>query len=220
MIEANNPSLKSWINVKADSDFPIQNLPFGVFKEGNNLPRVGSIVGEKVIDLHALMELGYLDNLNLPQGIFEQSELNPFIALGKSITNTVRNKLSEIFCDDNPLLRDNPKDQEHILHQEGSVSMLMPIKVGDYTDFYSSEQHAYNVGCMFRNPENALLPNWKHLPVGYHGRASSIVVSGTPIHRPKGQMMKRGAVSPEFGPTQKLDFGLEMAFILAILDMI
>ena len=87
----------------------------------------------------------------------------------------------------------------------------MPIKVGDYTDFYSSEQHAYNVGCMFRNPENALLPNWKHLPVGYHGRASSIVVSGTPIHRPKGQMMKRGAVSPEFGPTQKLDFELEMA---------
>ena len=125
MIEANDPSLKSWINVKADSDFPIQNLPFGVFKEGNNLPRVGSIVGEKVIDLHALMELGYLDNLNLPQGIFEQSELNPFIALGKSITNTVRNKLSEIFCDDNPLLRDNPKDQEHILHQEGHLRTFL-----------------------------------------------------------------------------------------------
>ena len=213
MIEANNPNLKSWIDVKADSDFPIQNLPFGIYRHGGDSPKAATIIGNQVINLDALHELGFFSNMNLPSGIFRHTTLNGFIALGKQVTNVVRDRLSEIFTENNSELRDNPEAKAAILIDYNEVEMLMPIRVGDYTDFYSSEQHATNVGTMFRDPDNALLPNWKHMPVGYHGRSSSIVVSGTDITRPKGQTMDPEATKPSFGPTRRLDFELEMAFI-------
>lgn len=214
MIEANNPDLKSWIPVKADSDFPIQNLPFGIFKNlTNSTPRAATIIGETVIDLSALHHFGFFSRLDLPERIFEHVTLNEFISLGKATTRAVRDRLSEIFAHDNNELRDLPEAREKILSPVSGASMLMPVKVGDYTDFYSSEQHATNVGTMFRDPDNALLPNWKHIPVGYHGRASSIVISGTEIHRPKGQTKDPEASVPDFGPSKRVDFELEMAFI-------
>lgn len=213
MIEANNPKLKSWIDVKTDSDFPIQNLPFGLYKFGDHSTHVASIIGDQLIDLAVLHRLGYFRGINLPEGIFTQDSLNPFIGLGKGITNSVRSRLSSIFQHDNAELRDAAQDRNEALKDYSHVVMLLPVKIGDYTDFYSSEQHAFNVGSMFRDPANALLPNWKHLPVGYHGRASSIVVSGEPIHRPQGQIKEATWSVPEFSASRKLDFELEMAFI-------
>ncbi|WP_421871370.1 fumarylacetoacetase [Marinoscillum sp.] len=213
MIAANNPKLTSWIAVPADSDFPIQNLPFGIIKKGDNTPKAASIIGDQVINLDALHQLGYFSSITLPEGIFNHHTLNGFIALGKSTTNAVRERLSEIFQKDNAELRDNAEGKSSVLTPVGEVDLLMPVHVGDYTDFYSSEQHATNVGTMFRDPDNALLPNWKHIPVGYHGRASSIVVSGTDLRRPKGQTMEPEASKPSFGPTKRLDFELEMAFV-------
>ena len=214
MIEANNPSLKSWIHVKADSDFPIQNLPFGVFKRDQDSPKVASIIGDHVINLHVLMQEGFFEGIELPSDVFDQNYLNPFIATGKEKTNAVRERLSELLRLENQELQTKNDLKEKVFIPVAEVEMLLPVKVGDYTDFYSSEQHAFNVGSMFRDPENALLPNWKHIPVGYHGRASSIVVSGTEIHRPKGQTKSKEQPSPVFGPTKRLDFELEMAFIV------
>ena len=213
MIEANNPNLTSWIKVKADSDFPIQNLPFGIYREGSDSPKAATIIGDQVVNLDALQKLGFFSKMDLPSGIFAHTTLNGFIALGKPVTNAIRNRLSEIFRDGNAELRDNQEAKEAVLIDSDAVEMLMPVRVGDYTDFYSSEQHATNVGTMFRDPDNALLPNWKHIPVGSHGRASSIVVSGTDVTRPKGQTMEPEANKPSFGPTKRLDFELEMAFI-------
>ncbi len=214
MIEANNPRLKSWIAVKEGSDFPIQNLPFGVFRKGDYTPRVASAIGEYVIDLHALRGYGFFDELELHQDVFNQSSLNDFIALGKEVTTKVRERISKLLQVDTPELRDHVDARETVLILQSEVEMLLPIKVGDYTDFYSSEYHARNVGAMFRNPERALLPNWKHMPIGYHGRAGSIVVSGTPIYRPNGQVKSKEEDTPSFGPTEKLDFELEMAFVV------
>lgn len=214
MIKANDPSLTTWIDVPEGSDFPLQNLPFGIFKTKKLSSRAASAIGSYVINLDALHKLRFFDGLALPQDVFEHSTLNFFIGLGKEITNAVRERLSTLFLSDNPELRDQEKDiHAQILIPMADVEMLMPVKVGDYTDFYSSEYHAYNVGVMFRDPENALLPNWKHLPVGYHGRASSIVISGTPIQRPKGQTKTPEQKTPVFGPSRRLDFELEMAFI-------
>ena len=212
-IKANNPSLLSWIDVPENSDFPIQNIPFGVFKTKHTQPRAATIIGNTVIDLSVLATFRLLDSCNLPNGIFNQSILNDFIALGKQKTREVRNRLSEIFEKDNAELQGNKKLCEKAFFPVQNVELLLPVRVGDYTDFYSSEQHAYNVGCMFRDPDNALLPNWKHIPVGYHGRASSIVVSGTDFHRPKGQMIPNDSEQPVFGACKLLDFELEMAFI-------
>lgn len=214
MNEANDPKLTTWAPMEKDSDFPIQNLPFGIFKHHDNSPKAASAIGSYVINLDALHKFRFFSDLDLPQDIFEHTTLNYFISLGKDTTNAVRSRLSELFRSDNPELRDQIKDiHNKILIPISEVKMLMPVKVGDYTDFYSSEYHAYNVGVMFRDPDNALLPNWKHLPVGYHGRASSIVISGTPIHRPKGQTKAPEEAAPVFGPTQRLDFELEMAFV-------
>lgn len=214
MIKANDPSLRSWISVNKNSDFPIQNLPFGIFKAGTQKPRVGVAIGDKVLDLAALNELGFLASLNIEATILENQYLNDLIALGKPVTNALRQRISDLLNTDNNELRDNSQAQEKVLHDMNRVEMLMPVKVGDYTDFYSSIDHATNVGKMFRDPANALLPNWKHLPVGYHGRASSIVVSGTPFHRPKGQTKAPDAEAPSFGPCKLLDFELETAFII------
>ena len=214
MIKANDPNLKSWVEVSENSDFPIQNLPFGIFKTQYLDPGAGVAIGDYVLDLVYLNNNGFFDEIGLPAGIFNQLYLNDFIALGKEQTRAVRNRISELLQEDNPELRDNKIAREMALISMEEAEMMMPVKVGDYTDFYSSEQHAYNVGCMFRDPDNALMPNWKHIPVGYHGRASSIVISGTDIVRPKGQQMHKGATDPVFGPCKLLDFELEMAFIV------
>ena len=206
MIEANNPLLKTWISVPAGSDFPIQNIPFGIANiNGTNV--AVSRIGNTVINLSKVFELDLFNGI-LNENLFNSDVLNPFLKKDKTTWRAVRNQLSIIFQDENykPTLAD-------ALHDLDEVSMQMPVKVGDYTDFYSSRQHAYNVGCMFRDPDNALLPNWLHIPVGYHGRASSIILSGQDIYRPKGQQMPVDATSPVFGPCKLLDFELEMAFI-------
>ncbi|GCC51579.1 fumarylacetoacetase [Chryseotalea sanaruensis] len=211
MIDANHPALKSWVEVPKGSDFPIQNLPFGIFKTKYLSAVAGVAIGNHVLDLVYLHENGYLDGLGLPSGIFNQKYLNDFFALGRKMISTVRNRVSELLRHDSDEL--NAAVREIALVPMNEVQMLMPVRIGNYTDFYSSEEHATNVGSMFRDPKNALLPNWKHLPVGYHGRASSIVVSGTDLHRPKGQVKPVDAELPVYCPSHKVDFELEVAFI-------
>ncbi|MEN8793709.1 MAG: fumarylacetoacetase, partial [Flavobacteriales bacterium] len=186
-IKANNPALKSWVEVPADSDFPIQNLPFGVFKKEGGTPRVGVAIGNQVLDLKALHSLGYLTRLQFTIEDFATDVLNTMMRHGKNGTRELRDRLSDLLNADNDELQKSEHHTEQVLHAQSEVEMLLPMHIGDYTDFYSSEQHAYNVGCLFRDPNNALLPNWKHIPVGYHGRSSSIVPSGLDFVRPKGQ---------------------------------
>ncbi len=212
-LKANDPHLKSWVEVPKGSDFPIQNLPFGIFKTKYLNPVAGVAIGNHVLDLVYLHENGFFEKLGLPQGLFNQKYLNDFLALGRKKGREVRERVSELLSHDNDELKSNKAASEIALIPMSEVQMGMPIRISNYTDFYSSEEHATNVGSMFRDPKNALLPNWKHLPVGYHGRASSIVVSGTPLHRPKGQVKPADAELPVFCPTQKLDFELEVAFI-------
>jgi len=212
-IKANNPNLSSWIDVKPESDFPIQNIPFGVFIDSKAMPHACSAIGEYVLDLQKLHELGYFSNIPLPVNVFARPYLNDFIALGKQTTGAIRDRISDLLNAANKELRDNANDREQVFKLQKEVSMMLPLRIGDYTDFYSSIDHATNVGKMFRDPENALLPNWKHLPVGYHGRASSICVSGHSFHRPKGQT-KPADGPPVFGPCKLLDFELETAFVI------
>ncbi|NRA13817.1 MAG: fumarylacetoacetase [Crocinitomicaceae bacterium] len=212
-MKANDPTLKSWVEVPANSDFPIQNIPFGIGFREDGAPRVVSRIGDMVIDLRALWILGYLENLPFVMEDFDSKTLNKMMEKGKEGTRELRNRLSTLFSLDNDDLSKKEHHIPQILLSIDEVTMLMPVKIGDYTDFYSSEQHAYNVGCMFRDPDNALLPNWKHIPVGYHGRASSIVVSGTDFHRPKGQQKIEEDQPPVFGPCRLFDFELEMGFI-------
>ncbi|MCB0578209.1 MAG: fumarylacetoacetase [Phaeodactylibacter sp.] len=213
MSRTNDPNLKSWVEVPPGSDFPIQNLPFGIFKTPGLTPRLCTAIGDYVADLQVLAEHGFFDDLGIDPRVFARPFLNDFIALGKAKTGAVRSRLSEIL-DDNLEDWDASQLADYFLHRQSEVQMLLPVRVGDYTDFYSSREHATNVGTMFRSKENALMPNWLHLPVGYHGRASSIIVSGTPVRRPKGQQMPDGAEKPVFGPSRLLDFELEMAFVI------
>jgi len=194
------------IDIPENSDFSIHNIPFGIFSTQDRSPRIGVAIGEHILDLAAVAELDVFD---FNTALLEKDTLNDFISLGKEITTRVRKKIQHWLKDDNSVLAGRPE----LFVKQSEAQMHMPVAVGDYTDFYSSLEHATNVGKMFRDPENALLPNWKHIPVGYHGRASSIIVSGQPIHRPKGQTMPNGADSPVFGPTKRLDFELEMGFI-------
>ncbi|MEQ6166454.1 fumarylacetoacetase [Ekhidna sp. MALMAid0563] len=210
-IAANNPKLKSWVDVPANSDFPIQNLPFGIFKK-EGIKRVGVAIGNKVLDLAGLHNHGLFDGMGLPEGIFDKEFLNDFMNLGKPTARKVRDRVSELLQEGNEELK-NHYALQSVLNDMDKIKMCLPVRVGDYTDFYSSEQHAFNVGSMFRDPDNALMPNWKHIPVGYHGRASSIIESGVPIHRPKGQQKPNEDEPPVFGPCKLLDFELEMAFI-------
>jgi len=212
-ITANNPNRKSWLKVDKNSDFPIQNIPFGVFLTKDDITTIGSRIGDFAIDLAALHQLGYFEGIPLTDDMFMQDTLNDFIADGRATWRLVRNRIADLFDKDNPKLRDNDKDRDVIIFAIDEIEMLLPVEIGDYTDFYSSREHATNVGSMFRDPENALLPNWLHLPVGYHGRSSSIVVSGTRIRRPMGQTLPQGATNPVFGPSKLLDFELEMGFI-------
>ena len=212
-MKANDPTLKSWVEVPANSDFPIQNLPFGIGSSADGDARVVSRIGDMVIDLRALWLLGYLEDLDFTMKDFDSTTLNEMMRKGKQGTRSLRNRLSDLFSSDNTEISANTEHIPQILLEIDTVTLLIPVRIGDYTDFYSSEQHAYNVGCMFRDPDNALMPNWKHLPVGYHGRASSIVVSGTPMHRPKGQQKINDDEPPVFGPCRLLDFELEMTFV-------
>ncbi|MBC7921070.1 MAG: fumarylacetoacetase [Ferruginibacter sp.] len=219
MYNPNDPALRSWVDVPPGSDFPVQNLPFGIFQHrtsaGQSTPRVGVAIGSYVLDLRVLGELGYLDDVKIPDPtVFDRPFLNDFIALGKPVTRAVRERISDLLRSDNPRLRDHYDHRGRVLIYQTEARLLMPVRVGDYTDFYSSIEHATNVGTMFRDPANALLPNWRHLPVGYHGRASSIVVSGTDIRRPNGQTKPPDAAVPVFGPSGQLDFELEMAFVV------
>lgn len=205
--------MSSWIDISANSDFSIENIPFGIYST-NNGPRAATRIGDTVVDLDVLHKAGLFSGLNLPEEVLNQSTLNDFIELGKPVTNATRARIQELFNADNGELRDNESLRVDALWNLNEVQMHMPVRVGDYTDFYSSREHATNVGIMFRDPANALLPNWLHIPVGYHGRASSIVVSGTPIHRPKGQTKADDADVPSFGPCRLLDFELEMGFVV------
>lgn len=213
-IKANNPGLKSWLKIEKDSNFPIQNIPFGIFKAKNHHPRVGIAIGNKVLDLFWLAQHEYFNGHEINTSIFENNYLNDFISLGKDTCRAIRNRISELLAEGDTELQGNKAAVESAFYSMEDVELLMPVKVGDYTDFYSSIDHATNVGTMFRDPANALLPNWKHLPVAYHGRASSITVSGIDFHRPKGQTKAADATAPSFGPTKQLDFELETAFII------
>jgi len=194
------------VDIPENSDFSIHNIPFGIFSTKDRSPRVGVAVGEHILDLAAVAELDVFD---FNTALLEKGTLNDFISLGKEITTRVRKKIQYWLKDDDSVLAGKPE----LLVKQSEAQMHMPVAVGDYTDFYSSLEHATNVGKMFRDPENALLPNWKHIPVGYHGRASSIIVSGQPIYRPKGQTKPKDAEGPVFGPTKRLDFELEMGFV-------
>ncbi|HEU0126757.1 MAG TPA: fumarylacetoacetase, partial [Flavobacterium sp.] len=173
-ITANDTSRKSWLEVPENSDFPIQNIPFGVFLTKENVVTVGTRIGDYAIDLGALQQLNYFEGIELTDDMFMQDTLNDFISDGKKTWRLVRNRIAEIFDETNPQLRDSTKHRDIVIFKIEDVEMQLPVLIGDYTDFYSSKEHATNVGKMFRDPENALLPNWLHIPVGYHGRSSTI----------------------------------------------
>jgi fumarylacetoacetase len=213
MIKANNPELKSWIEVQIGSDFPIQNIPFGVVKTADLTPFVATRIGDKVIDLKNLFQLGYLNNLGFELADFDNPYLNSLMKHGKIATRNLRNRLSELFDVNYLELQQNDAHVHEVLFEINDVEMCMPIQIGDYTDFYSSKEHATNVGMMFRDPANALLPNWLWIPVGYHGRASSVILSGQDIHRPKGQIKPVPTEDPIYAPSRQVDFELEMAFV-------
>ena len=206
--------MKSFINYPQNSDFSIHNIPFGVAVFNREYIACCTRIGDLVIDLATLYDYGFFDEIEgLNENVFEAYTLNEFIELGKPVTNAVRLKIQELLLEGSSLSHDE-KTIEECFYDLDKVQMMMPLHVQNYTDFYSSIEHATNVGKMFRDPANALLPNWKHLPVGYHGRASSIVVSGINFHRPKGQMKPADAEKPIFGASKQLDFELEMAFVL------
>lgn len=205
-----NPLSTSFIPVAANSDFPLQNLPYGVFcPPGETAGRVGVAIGEWILDLSVLEELGLISVPGAIGPIFAQAKLNPFMALGRAAWTAVRSQLTQLLGADEPRLRDDHAVHEIALHTQASSRMLLPVEIGDYTDFYSSRFHATNVGTMLRGADNALQENWLHLPVAYHGRASSVVLSGTDVYRPKGQ------TGPDkFGPCRALDYELETGFFV------
>ncbi|MDH3244174.1 MAG: fumarylacetoacetase, partial [Saprospiraceae bacterium] len=204
------PSMNTWKSIIKESEFSLQNLPFGIFSSNRRQPRVGVALGDEIIDLAALHDIGLLGDLEIKKSVLINSSLNDFIGLGRKATTKVRSILQQHLNDPKSELKDYPS----LFVQQSNAKMHLPVKIGDYTDFYSSIDHARNVGKLFRDPKNALLPNWRHLPVAYHGRSSSIIVSGEDIIRPKGQVKQDENLSPVFGPTQRLDFELEMGFII------
>jgi fumarylacetoacetase len=207
--------LRSFIEVSPDSHFPIQNLPYGIFRPHGEQPRAGVAIGEFVLDLGLLEERGFFRGLGLgPRPLFESASLNAFLALGRPGWRKMRETLQELLAAETKTLRDDKTLREQIFHRQSAVEMLLPARIGDYTDFYSSYHHAFNVGTMFRGPENALMPNWKWLPIAYHGRASSIVASGRDVRRPHGQIKPPEAERPIFSATRALDFELETAFFI------
>ncbi|MHC6152420.1 fumarylacetoacetase [Bradyrhizobium elkanii] len=213
MPHPNDPKLRSFIDVAPTSDFPIQNLPYGVFSSKDGLaPRVGVAIGDYVLDLWELEQDSRLDVGAL--GVFSQPSLNAFMALGPKVWSATRARISELLRSDHPELRDNRELRARALVPVADVRLHMPFAVSGYTDFYSSKEHATNVGVMFRGKDNALQPNWLHMPIGYNGRASTVVVSGTKVRRPRGQLKPPTAEVPSFGPCKRLDFELEMGVVV------
>ncbi|GIZ08591.1 fumarylacetoacetase [Flavobacterium sp. UMI-01] len=212
-ISANDTKRKSWLSVPENSDFPIQNIPFGVFLTKENVVTVGTRIGDYAIDLGALQQMNYFSGIELTDDMFMQDTLNDFISDGKKTWRLVRNRIAHIFDENNPELRDNKKHIDIVIFNIDDVEMQLPVLIGDYTDFYSSKEHATNMGKMVRDAENALLPNWLHMPIGYHGRSSTIIPSGIPVHRPIGQTLPHGENTPVFGSSRCVDFELETAFI-------
>ncbi|PYJ21518.1 MAG: fumarylacetoacetase, partial [Verrucomicrobia bacterium] len=207
--------LRSFIEVPADSHFPIQNLPFGIFEPRDGKARVGVAIGDLIVDLSVLDELGHFRSSEFRgRNVFSEDSLNAFLALGRPAWRKTREIVQHLLSAETPTLRDDGRLREKVFHAQKDVVMKLPARIGNYTDFYSSYHHAHNVGTMLRGPENALMPNWKWLPVAYHGRASSVVVSGTNVRRPSGQTKPPDAASPTFGPTKSLDYELEMAFLI------
>lgn len=205
----------SFIEVSPDSDFPLQNLPYGVFSTADNpTHRIGVAIGNQVLDLSVIRHLFTGPILQSQQDVFAENTLNSFMGLGRAAWQEARTTLQRLLSAQEPLLSNNKDLRARAFVPQSDAIMHLPAKIGDYTDFYSSKNHAYNVGCMFRGPDNALMPNWTHLPVGYHGRASSIVISGTPIRRPNGQTRPDESQPPVFGPCKLFDFELEMAFLV------
>ncbi len=213
MPHPNDPTLRSFIDVDPTTDFPIQNLPYGVFSAKDGLaPRVGVAIGDYVLDLWELEQHGRLDVGDL--GVFAAPMLNPFMALGPKLWSRTRARISELLRHDNPEVRDNDVLRKRALVPMADARLHLPIAVAGYTDFYSSKEHATNVGVMFRGKDNALQPNWLHMPIGYNGRASTVVVSGTKVRRPHGQLKPPSAELPSFGPCKRLDFELEMGVVI------
>lgn len=208
-------ALKSFVDVASDSHFSLENLPFGVFKSRAGETRIGVALGDNVVDLSALERAGLFKDLS-PEtaAATTRDSLNELLALGRSAWRNVRETLQKLLSAETATLRDDETLRARVFHRQSDVVMRLPAKIGNYTDFYSSYHHAYNVGTMLRGPENALMPNWKWLPVAYHGRASSLVVSGTDVRRPQGQIKPPDAGAPLFGPTKSLDYELEMAFLI------
>jgi fumarylacetoacetase len=211
----NDPSLRSFVAVPSDHPFPIQNLPFGVFRAApEGPPRIGVAIGDFVLDLATAAQHGLLHIDGLAADYFGQRTLNDFMARGRATWRATRQQVSELLRRDNPKLRDDAALRDKALIPRSQVQMLLPARIENYTDFYSSKEHATNVGVMMRGADNALMPNWVHLPVAYHGRASSVIVSGTDIRRPRGQIKADEAPAPRFGPSKTLDFELEMGFFV------
>jgi fumarylacetoacetase len=215
MHPTNDPSLRSFVPVAPDSPFPIQNLPYGVFRwRGEKDAHVGVAIGDFVLDLGCLMEAGLLDDVPNADAVFGAEDLAPLMAAGKQTWLAARTAISRLLRADEGMLRDHQVLRQRALIPMTKIEMVLPVRIGDYTDFYASREHASNVGRLFRGPDKALMPNWLHLPVAYHGRASSIVVSGTSFYRPVGQSNPGGQASPLFGPSQALDFELELGFFI------
>lgn len=202
--------MNCWINIDKNSDFSIHNLPFGIFSVDNSEKKIGIAIGDLIIDLSQLSALGLFKTIDFDYQVLKSNYLNDFISLGKEITVELRHLIQKELCNEKSILKNNLQ----VFINKKDAKMHLPVKVGDYTDFYSSMEHARNIGTMFRDPKNALLPNWKHLPVGYHGRASSIIVSGHDIHRPKGQVVLPQSSEPVFDQSNRVDFELEMGFII------
>jgi fumarylacetoacetase len=214
MDATNDPALRSFVPVAPESDFPIQNLPYGVFRRrSGHQPTIGVAIGDLVLDLALLEEQNLLPTFQ-DKKVFSEATLNTFMAVGRPAWREARAAISRLLRHDEPTLRDNAPLRDRALIPMTDVEMLLPAEIGDYTDFYSSREHASNVGTMLRGPDKALMPNWLHLPVAYHGRASSVVVSGTDLHRPLGQTKADDAESPTFGPSRNVDFELEMGFFV------
>lgn len=205
-----DPALESWVPVPADSDFPVQNLPFGVFSAPSRGWRVGVAIGDHILDLGETQDDGHLDDLEAPHGVLAAASLNPLLACGRQVWRALRRRVSALLTTDGALRT----DPDRFLVAASDAAMGRPVDITDYVDFYSSIHHATNVGLMFRPDEPPLLPNWRHLPVAYHGRSSTVVVSGTPVVRPVGQLPGEGG--PRFGPSQKLDFELEVGFVAGV----
>jgi fumarylacetoacetase len=212
--ETHDPGRRSWITTAnaADADFPIQNLPYGVFSTGDLAPRCGVAIGDRILDLAAIEAAGLLR----PDAaaVFDRPALNDFLALGPTAWHATRRRLSRLLCEDESALRDDAGLCARALVPMAGALLHLPVFVRSFTDFYASRHHAENVGTMFRGRDNALPPNWLHMPIGYNGRASTVVVSGQPIRRPQGQLKGAGDEVPRFGPSARLDIELELGAIV------